>query len=234
MRDGVTAIPVSCFRPARRSTWTTAPANRSTSRAAIQPRGVLLAVREPDFVVTQVVANVAELRRRGERGRPGRAARRGTRRRAAAAAITQHVATFGDLRDRNPARRRRSTFGGRARRFDAILHRVAGAADRRARGRLRAAPVLVPEHLPGGARLGRGAQPGSHAGRAVRQSTARAVRELTGFDRVMVYRYDEEYNGEVVAEDEARRPQPVPRPALPGLATSRRRRARCTRRTGSG
>ncbi len=30
--------------------------------------------------------------------------------------------------------------------------------------------------------------------------TARAVRELTGFDRVMVYRYDEDYNGEVVAE----------------------------------
>ena len=31
-------------------------------------------------------------------------------------------------------------------------------------------------------------------------TTARAVRELTGFDRVMVYRYDHDYNGEVVAE----------------------------------
>ena len=31
-------------------------------------------------------------------------------------------------------------------------------------------------------------------------TAARAVRDLTGFDRVMVYRYDEEYNGEVVAE----------------------------------
>ena len=30
--------------------------------------------------------------------------------------------------------------------------------------------------------------------------TARAVRALTGFDRVMVYRYDADYNGEVVAE----------------------------------
>ena len=30
--------------------------------------------------------------------------------------------------------------------------------------------------------------------------TARAVRDLTGFDRVMVYRYDDDYNGEVVAE----------------------------------
>jgi chemotaxis family two-component system sensor kinase Cph1 len=33
--------------------------------------------------------------------------------------------------------------------------------------------------------------------------TARAVRTLTGFDRVMVYRYDADYNGEVVAEAKA-------------------------------
>jgi two-component system, chemotaxis family, sensor kinase Cph1 len=33
--------------------------------------------------------------------------------------------------------------------------------------------------------------------------TAQAVRELTGFDRVMVYRYDADYNGEVVAEAKA-------------------------------
>ena len=32
------------------------------------------------------------------------------------------------------------------------------------------------------------------------ETTARAVRDLTGFDRVMVYRYDDHYNGEVVAE----------------------------------
>ena len=31
-------------------------------------------------------------------------------------------------------------------------------------------------------------------------AAARAVRDLTGFDRVMVYRYDQDYNGEVVAE----------------------------------
>src|SRR5919199_469030 len=32
-------------------------------------------------------------------------------------------------------------------------------------------------------------------------SLARDVRALTGFDRVMVYRFDPEWNGEVVAED---------------------------------
>jgi serine phosphatase RsbU (regulator of sigma subunit)/GAF domain-containing protein len=35
------------------------------------------------------------------------------------------------------------------------------------------------------------------------ETTARAVRELTGFDRVMVYRYDADHNGEVVAEAKA-------------------------------
>jgi serine phosphatase RsbU (regulator of sigma subunit)/GAF domain-containing protein len=34
-------------------------------------------------------------------------------------------------------------------------------------------------------------------------TTAQAVRELTGFDRVMVYRYDADYNGQVVAEAKA-------------------------------
>ncbi|MCD4532668.1 SpoIIE family protein phosphatase [Nocardioides sp. cx-169] len=39
---------------------------------------------------------------------------------------------------------------------------------------------------------------------ALTDQIAREVRALTGFDRVMVYRFDEEWNGEVVAED--RRP----------------------------
>lgn len=33
------------------------------------------------------------------------------------------------------------------------------------------------------------------------QRLAREIRELTGFDRVMVYRFDEQWNGEVVAEE---------------------------------
>ena len=33
--------------------------------------------------------------------------------------------------------------------------------------------------------------------------TARTLREISGYDRVMVYRFDEDYNGEVIAEDHA-------------------------------
>src|SRR5262249_753743 len=35
------------------------------------------------------------------------------------------------------------------------------------------------------------------------RAASREVRALTGFDRVMVYRFDEEYNGEVIAEEKA-------------------------------
>ena len=59
------------------------------------------------------------------------------------------------------------------------------------------------------------------------------MRRLTGFDRVMVYRFDAEWNGEVIAED--RRPTSTRSSACATRpATSRPRRARSTATTGSG
>jgi light-regulated signal transduction histidine kinase (bacteriophytochrome) len=43
----------------------------------------------------------------------------------------------------------------------------------------------------------------AHGTRAMLQVTAEAVRELTGFDRVMVYRFDADWHGEVLAESRA-------------------------------
>ena len=51
---------------------------------------------------------------------------------------------------------------------------------------------------------------------ALAAATALEVRDLLGFDRVMVYRFDADWNGEVVAEEPARGPRALPRPALPG------------------
>ena len=57
------------------------------------------------------------------------------------------------------------------------------------------------------------------------------MRRVTGFDRVMVYRFDEEWNGEVVAEDARADLDPYLGLHYPA-STSRPRRVRCTPRSG--
>ena len=165
---------------------------------SIQPRGVLAVVREPDFEVRQVSANVAELLGRAVDDVLGRplSALMGAEQ---AGRVEQAAATFGDLSQRNPLECD-IDVAGQSRAFDAILHRGPGG-------------VLLVE-----IEVAYGERPFSFPNtyQAVRSSveelnradslaqlyaiTARAVRDLTGFDRVMVYRYDEDYNGEVVAE----------------------------------
>ncbi|OBI04372.1 histidine kinase [Mycobacterium sp. E2462] len=165
---------------------------------SIQPRGVLAVVREPGFEVRQVSANVAELLGRPAEAVLGRhlsdliGAEQSAR-------IEQAAAIFGNLSRRNPVECV-VEVDGESRPFDAILHRDP-------------AGVLLVEF-----EMAYGERPFSFPNtyQAVRNSVeelnradtltelydtaARAVRELTGFDRVMVYRYDEDYNGEVVAE----------------------------------
>jgi light-regulated signal transduction histidine kinase (bacteriophytochrome) len=165
---------------------------------SVQPRGVLAVLSEPDFKVRQVSANVADLLGRSTEEVLGRhlsfligaddAAR-----------VEQAASTPGDLRQRNPIECM-IDVAGESRAFDAIVHREPGG-------------VLLVE-----VEIAYGERPFSFPNTylAVRSSvdelnraatltelydaTACAVRELTGFDRVMVYRYDEDYNGEVVAE----------------------------------
>lgn len=166
---------------------------------SIQPRGVLAVVREPDFHIRQVSANVEELLGRRVEDVLGRhlSALIGDDQ---AALIEQATSTFSDLRPRNPLDCVIDVHG-EPRPFDAILHREPDG-------------VLLVE-----LEIAYGERPFSFPNtyQAVRSSveelnraatltelydtTARAVRDLTGFDRVMVYRYDADYNGEVVAED---------------------------------
>ena len=164
---------------------------------SIQPRGALLAVLEPELLVTWVSANLADylpVTPADALGRPLPALLGPV----AGGQLAQHISAFGDLRERNPLELTVETG-----RFDAILHRLGGG-------------VLVLDLEPS-----EGPRPFSFPNtyQAVRsvvselnrtveltelyQITANAVRRLTGFDRVMVYRYDHEYNGEVVAEAKA-------------------------------
>jgi two-component system, chemotaxis family, sensor kinase Cph1 len=165
---------------------------------SIQPRGVLAVLREPGLEIRQVTANVGDLLGRPVDDVLGRhlSALMGTEQ---AARVEQATSTFGDLRQRNPLECV-IDVRGEPRPFDVILHREPGG-------------VLLLE-----LEIAYGERPFSFPNtyQAVRSSvedlnrattltalydtTARAVRDLTGFDRVMVYRYDEAYNGEVVAE----------------------------------
>ena len=165
---------------------------------SIQPRGVLAVVREPGFEVRQVSANVADLLGRSVDTVLGRhlSVLIGAEQ---AALVEQAASTSGDLRQRNPLECV-IDVAGEPRAFDAILRREPG-------------DVLLVE-----LEVAYGERPFSFPNtyQAVRRSVedlnqaatltelydtaARAVRDLTGFDRVMVYRYDEEYNGEIVAE----------------------------------
>jgi chemotaxis family two-component system sensor kinase Cph1 len=190
---------------------------------SIQPRGVLLAVSEPDLVVRQVSRNLADVVGTAWDDALGRplaeviGAGPGT-------AVARSASAFGDLRERNPVELVLDVHGTPCP-VDAILHRAVHAgppsgsppAEPPGSGRpVVAGTTLVVELEPAS-----GPRPFSFPNtyQAVRGTvaelnragslqdlydiTAQAVRTLTGFDRVMVYRYDADYNGEVVAEAKA-------------------------------
>ncbi len=185
---------------------------------AIQPRGVLLAVSEPDLVVVQASEDLAGLTGvvwSDALGRP-LADVLGV---APTEAIVRSASAFGDLRERNPVEVTLDVDGGPVP-VDAILHRtlLEGVRDEHGQPVDGGAPVtnLVVELEPA-----RGPRPFSFPNtyQAVRgtvaalnravtlqelyDATVRAVRDLTGFDRVVLYRYDADWHGEVVAEARA-------------------------------
>ncbi len=165
---------------------------------SIQPRGVLAVVREHDFTVRQVSVNVVDLLGHSLNAILQRplSALVGTEQ---AARIQQVASTTPDLDHRDPLDCV-IEVAGEPRAFEAVLSRASHGV------------LLVELERAYGERPF--AFPNTY--QAVRSSVeafnravslselydtaARAVRYLTGFDRVMVYRYDEDYNGEVVAE----------------------------------
>ena len=167
----------------------------------VQPRGCLLAVRAADLVVVQCSANVTEHLGRGadEILDEPLAVALGD---AGSQLVSRHLAASHRLQGRNPLAVRVEASGGTME-MDAILHRPPAADDQ----------IVVIELEPAG-----GPRPLTFANtyEAVRDAVvdlnsaaslgdvfelaARHVRELTGFDRVMIYQFDEDYNGTVVAE----------------------------------
>ncbi|RMI13972.1 SpoIIE family protein phosphatase [Cellulomonas triticagri] len=172
---------------------------------SVQPRGVLLVVQEAGSVVLQASANVETVL-----GRPvdvvlGRTLGE-VLGESPARVVLEQLAAVPDHRTRNPGLVHVDA-GGRTAVLDVVVHRPppATAED--------PGPVFVVE-----LEVADGPRPLTYAStyESVRDAiadlnragaltdlydtAARHVRRLTGFDRVMIYRFDAEYNGEVVAE----------------------------------
>lgn len=159
---------------------------------------MLAVVHEPAFEVRQVSANVADLLDRPAEAVLGRhlSALIGSEQ---ATRIEQAATSFGSLRQNNPLELT-IEVAGESRAFDAILHREPGGV---LLVELEIAYGERPFSFPNTYQAVRGAVEELNRASTLTElyaTAARAVRDLTGFDRVMVYRYDEEYNGEVVAE----------------------------------
>ncbi len=166
---------------------------------SVQPRGVLAVVREPGFEVRQVSANVVELLGRSVDEVLGRHLSTLIGADQAAGIERAAASMVGDLRQVNPLACVLDV-AGRQRAFDAILRRESGGV---LLVELEIAYGERPFSFPNTYQAVRGSVEELNQAATLTElydATARAVRELTGFDRVMVYRYDEDYNGEVVAE----------------------------------
>lgn len=163
---------------------------------AIQPHGVLFSVRGPELRVQQVSENVAITL--GVAVDAVLGAPLGTLFDEASAAFLLRLLDYPLLRDVSPARV--VTTSGLV--FDAVLHRPSDARD-----------FLVVELEPAlGDRPSEGAafdprlrsvvvrMGGTTTVQELCDLAATCVREITGFDRVMVYRFDPDWNGEVVSE----------------------------------
>lgn len=169
---------------------------------SVQPHGVLLTLREPSFVTMQASANVAELLGIAPGDLIGQPlARLG----GDLDAQVRRIAQEPHLDEPVPLRCRLLLRGSEAS-FEGVVHRVAGQA---------LVVELEPLDTPdGGVPVVEidGDTLAGHLGDAVQRLSAassigtladavvKCVRELTGYDRVMVYRFDPEGHGKIIAE----------------------------------
>ncbi|MBD8057619.1 SpoIIE family protein phosphatase [Cellulomonas sp. JH27-2] len=168
---------------------------------SIQPWGVLLAVTEPDLVVRHVSANVDELLGSSVEQTLG-ATLDDVVGKEATEQLRVHLRAWGDLRARNPLVIAARTRTGPVE-MDAVLHRIRSGEGTLLVVELEASLGPRPFSFPNTYQAVRGAVERlnqAHRLEDLYDIAAQEVRALTGFDRVMVYRFDEAYNGEVVAE----------------------------------
>ncbi len=164
---------------------------------AIQPHGVLLALREPDLAVLAASANLD-----AACGTPAAAALGQPLAAILAPDSIGHVAAALGRAEAAVANPFPLRFLSTTQCWQATLHRYGGLAILEAE-----APAAGPDRLPEGlfgtlsgaiARLQAAPDP-----RTLWSAAVREVRSISGFDRVKLYRFHPDWSGEVVAEDRA-------------------------------
>ncbi len=164
---------------------------------AIQPHGALFALRGPELRVTQVSDNVGEYFATTPADVLSHPL--GDLFDEASAALLLEAARQPAIRDNCPLRL--TSRVGRA--FDAVLHRPSAPVDvivaelepARTERPIDAAAAFDPRLRSGVVRMA-----SARTTHALCTVAAAEIRSVTGFDRVMVYRFDPSWNGEVVAE----------------------------------
>jgi chemotaxis family two-component system sensor kinase Cph1 len=161
---------------------------------SVQPHGLLLALHEPALTIVQASANVAGLLGVAARDLLGQRLRECG---AGLEASVRELALDAGLHEPVPLRTN-AIAHGRAASFEGSLHRVPGS-------------VLVLELEPAlpeagvadlDAQLGRAVQrlSGVSTIGTLADAVVKVFRELTGYDRVMVYKFDPDGHGKIIAE----------------------------------
>lgn len=160
---------------------------------AIQPHGLLLTLSEPDLVLLQVSANVESLL--GQRpeqvlGQP-LASLLGD----AQATLIAQASAAGDFNDAPQL-----LLSGNGLQFEALLHRHDGALVLELECQNQQLSAANDKVLTGNlGRMLRSLQ-ASPTLQALYEASVREIQNLTGYDRVLVYRFEEEGHGQVIAE----------------------------------
>jgi chemotaxis family two-component system sensor kinase Cph1 len=163
---------------------------------AIQPHGVLLTLSEPDLNIIQVSANVATLFNRDPESLLGQPLHTlvGAEHAQAVQAMAEHNSFF----DAPPLH---VTFNGAE--FDGLLHRHQDVLVLEFEPRLK---DFRPRALKGRASdLGKMLQrlQAAKTLQALYEISVTEIQAMTGYDRVLIYRFEEEGHGQVIAEASA-------------------------------
>ena len=159
---------------------------------AIQPHGVLLMLSEPDFTIRQVSANVLQLMGHDPHRLLGQTL-------DALLGLEQAEAILAACRTAPESESALVAIVANQQRFDALVHRHQGALIVELEQHL---SDYRPEGVSGEANLGRMLQRLQSAKtlQALYEISVREIQAMTGYDRVLIYRFEEEGHGQALVE----------------------------------